>query len=551
VRYTQTFVPTVREVPSDAVTASHMLMIRAGMIRQLAAGVYTYLPMGYRALRKAEQIVRDQMDRAGAVELHMPVLIPVDLFRKTGRDEAYGELVFRFTDRQHSQFFLGPTHEEVVTQIVADHVNSYKQLPVNLYQIQTKFRDEERPKSGILRTREFLMKDAYSFHTSLEDLNTTYQQMYDAYVRLFKQCGLPAVIAEAESGPIGGHASHEFMVLTDVGEDQVVLCEGCGYAANIERSARQAPNVDVPIPDDRIVLKEVHTPGMSTITRISEFLNCRPDQLIKTLIYRAGDDVLVALVRGDHEVNESKLCEACGTSAVELADEQTIRELTGAEVGFAGPVGLSASRMIIDYDVLTITDGVTGGNKTDYHLTGVVAGRDFKVSTEMLADIRNVVAGDKCPACGGELALHRAIEVGHVFKLGTKYSAAMGARYTDAAGKLHDMIMGCYGIGINRIIAAAVETYHDQVGIIWPISIAPYEVEIIALNMADQQVRSRAEALHDELERSGIDVLLDDRDARGGVKLRRESDVRTVPADQAARFVKDLVAKLHRELGDR
>jgi len=459
VRYSETFIPTVREVPSDAVISSHILMIRAGIIRQVVSGAYTYLPLGCRSLRKAEQIVREEMDRAGAVELHMPVLIPMDLLRKTGRDESLKDILFQFKDRHDSQLSLGTTHEEVITQLVADHINSYRQLPINLYQIQTKFRDEERPKSGVLRTREFLMKDAYSFHTSLEDLDRTYQQMYDAYVRTFKRCGLPVTIVEAESGPIGGEVSHEFMVLTEVGEDQVVMCSCCDYAANTERADRKTPENELPQSDRQgpgPQLKEVHTPNMTTIAQISEFLNCQPQQMIKTLIYRAGEDVLVALVRGDHEVNESKLARAGGFEAVELADDETIRRLTHAEVGFAGPVKLDASRMIVDYDVVGITDGVTGANKTDHHLTGVVPGRDFVVSSEMLADIRNVVPGDKCPRCCGELSFQQAIEVGHVFKLGSKYSAAQGARYTDAEGKIHDMIMGCYGIGVNRILAAAI-----------------------------------------------------------------------------------------------
>ena len=577
-RYTQMFIPTVREVPSDAVIASHILMIRAGMIRQLAAGAYTYLPLGYRVLQKAERIVREEMNAAGAIELHMPVVIPIEAFRKTGRDEAYGELMFRIKDRNGTMLALGPTHEEVITQIVADHVNSYRQLPLNLYQIQTKFRDEERPKSGVLRTREFLMKDAYSFHTSLESLEETYQKMYAAYENMFKRCGLPVVSVEAESGPIGGSASHEFMVLTDVGEDSVVSCGSCSYAANIERAARKVSEVSPGDKADGPELREVHTPGMTTIAQVSEFLKVRPDQMIKTLVYRSGEHVIVGLVRGDHDINESKLARAAGVETVELADEGTIRKLTGAEVGFAGPVKLSAEKMIVDIDVWAIADGVTGANKTDYHLVGVVPGRDFAVDADRVADIRNVAQGDQCPKCSGELAFERAIEVGHVFKLGTKYSTAIGAEFTDAEGKSHSMIMGCYGIGINRILAAAIEVNHDESGIIWPISIAPYEVIILPLSAKDEQVAGLAEKLHDELEAAGVDVLLDDRDARPGVKfkdadligipvrvtigpkglannvvevkLRNEAEAKNVPVDQAGQYIRQLVEDLHRQLGE-
>ncbi len=578
--YSKSFIPTVREVPADANTTSHVLMIRAGMIRQLAAGAYTYLPVGYRVLRKAEQIVREQMDKANAVELHMPAMIPLEVFHRTGRVDAFGSTLFKFKDQHGCELSLGPTHEEVVTEIVAAYVTSHKQLPVCLYQIQTKFRDEERPKSGILRTREFLMKDAYSFHASLDDLDDTYQKMYDAYDELFKRCGLPAIPAEADSGPIGGDASHEFMVLTDVGEDDAVLCDACNYAANLERATRQHHDIVQPHADPETApeMKEVETPNMRTIGDVSEFLKCKAEQLIKTLIYQADDKVIVALVRGDHEMNESKLAKAAGVATVELADEATIKDMTHAETGFAGPVGLNAQQLIADYDIYGMTDAVTGANKTDYHLTGVVPGRDFDLKADQAADIRNVVAGDQCPRCGAALKLHTAIEVGHVFKLGTKYSGTLGAQYTDAQGKNHDMIMGCYGIGVNRIIAAAIETSHDENGIIWPISIAPYEVEIVAVKMKDDENRQAAEKLHDELQAAGIDVLLDDRDARPGVKfkdadllgvpirvtvgpkglkdgivevkLRRESDAQNVPVDQACQFIKDTAERLYGELRD-
>jgi len=522
-RFSQSFIPTVREVPADATIASHILMIRAALIRPLVSGVYTYLPLGYRALRKAEQIVREEMDKAGAIELHMPVLIPVDLFRKTNRVEAFGNILFKFKDQHNSELALGPTHEEIITSLVADHLNSYKQLPVNLFQIQTKFRDEERPKSGVLRTREFVMKDAYSFHTSVEDLDKTYQQMYQAYERIFKRCGLPSIAVEAESGPIGGSASHEFMCLTDIGEDQVVICDKCHYAANVERATRRLPAIDLAslTTDTKAPeRKEVATPNVRTITEVSDFLKCKPEQLIKTLIYKSGDQTIVALIRGDHEANEAKLRNAAGVKSLELADDETIRKLTGADVGFAGPVGLKPDKMLIDYDVLTITNGVTGANKTDFHLTGVVPGRDFTVTKEMVADLRNVVTDDECPHCHAKLRFQRSIEIGHVFKLGTKYSSSLNAKFLDAEGKSHDMIMGCYGIGVNRILAAAIESHHDENGIIWPVAIAPYQVTILPLSITDEKVRTTAEKLYADLQAAGIDVLLDDRDQRPGVKFK-------------------------------
>ncbi len=581
-KYSQAFIPTVREVPSDATIASHILMIRAGMIRQLAAGIYSYLPLGYRSLRKAEQIVREEMNKAGAIELHMPVLIPTELFRKTNRLEAFGPILMKFKDQHDAELALGPTHEEVITKIVADNINSYKQLPVNLYQIQTKFRDEERPKSGVLRTREFLMKDAYSFHTSIEDLDKTYQLMYDAYVRIFKRCGLPTLAVEAESGPIGGSASHEFMVLTNVGEDEVVKCENCKYAANVEKAERQIANIDINSlsiqskQKSEPELKEVQTPNMSTINDVSEFLKCRPEQMIKTLIYRSGKEIIVGLIRGDHEANEAKLAKAAGVESVELADDESIRKLTGAEVGFAGPVGLKEAKIIVDYDVLMIDDGVTGANKTDYHLIGVVPGRDFSIEDKIIADIRNVVESDPCPHCGSPLKFQRAIEVGHVFKLGTKYSSALGAKFLDAEGKSHDMIMGCYGIGINRILASAIETSHDDAGIIWPISIAPYQVIILALNISNEQVNQSAKKLYETLSNIGVDVLYDNRDLRPGVKfkdadllgipirvtigpkglsnetleikLRRDKDAQTVSLSKAEDKIRELIDMLFSEL---
>jgi prolyl-tRNA synthetase len=526
------FIPTVKEMPSDAIVPSHQLLIRAGYIRQLTAGVYVYLPLGYRVLRKVEAIIREEMDAAGAVELFMPAMHPVELWQQTGRVETMGATLVRLADKPFRKgTVLGPTHEEIVTDIARTFINSYKQLPVNLYQIQTKFRDEERPKSGILRTREFQMKDAYSFHAVKEGpggLDETYKAMYDAYCRIFDRCGLPYLIVEAESGPIGGDASHEFMVETDAGEDWLVQCSSCGYAANLERAGVASVDGTAP-PDPLPTMKEVHTPNQRTIDEICGFLKRPPTSMIKTLVYRTQDGKpLVALVRGDHEINESKLGRAAGTALAGLAEAETIRALTGAEVGFAGPQGLKArdARIICDQAVSVMHDAASGANKTDYHVVGIEPGRDFPLTE--VADIRTAVQGDGCPHCGSPLTFKKCIEVGHVFKLGTKYSDAMKATFLDTEGKTHPMIMGCYGIGLNRILAAAVEVSHDADGIIWPVNVAPYQVLIVALDVREERVMNAARGLHDELTAAGVEVLLDDRDARPGVKFK-DADLIGIP----------------------
>jgi len=546
-RWTEFFIPTTKETPKEATAASHVLMIRAGLIRQLAAGLYSYLPLGYRALRKVEAIVREEMNAAGAIELHMPVLQPLSLWEQTGRVEAMGDVLLRLGGPEgdwRPQTCLGPTHEEVVTEIARAYLKSYKQLPINLYQIQTKFRGEARPKSGVLRTREFLMKDAYSFHDSVESLNEGYDRMYNAYCRIFGRCGLPYVAVEAESGPIGGDASHEFMVLTDAGEDVVAISDNGDYAANLERATAARPRADagarasVPPPDD------VHTPGMGKVEDVCRFLGVAPAQMIKTLIYDihalrkvgAKDTEwhgwIVALVRGDHEVNEHKIAKVLRNRIAdeillrfELATPASIEKLTGAAVGFAGPQGLAAKvdHLIVDPEVAALVSGVSGANRTDYHTRNVVPGRDFPLEDErtIIADIRNVVDGDASPR-GSEspVRLRKAIEVGHVFKLGTKYSDAMEATFLDGGGKAQPLIMGCYGIGLNRIMAAAIEAHHDDNGIIWPVSIAPFEVAVISLDPRDANVRTTAERIHDQLAARGVDVILDDRDERAGFKFK-------------------------------
>lgn len=520
-KWSEFLIPTSKEIPTDAVVPSHQLMLRAGIIRQVVAGAYTYLPLGYRTLRKVEQIVREEMNRAGAIELHMPAMHPIEWWEQTGRVQAMGDVLLRLgggsQDDWRSRTVLGPTHEEVVTEIAKAYLRSYKQLPITLYQIQTKFRGEARPKSGVLRTREFLMKDAYSFHACKEGpggLDETYQRMYDAYCAIFGRCGLPYVVVQAESGPIGGDASHEFMVPTDAGEDYLVQAEDGSYAANLERAEVHPLEGKAGGGDD--ALQEVHTPGLSTIDEVSRFLKCEPSQMIKTIIYEADGEPLIALVRGDHEVNEGKLARTANVRNVTAAEPALIRKITGADVGFAGPVGLKA-RIIADQAVTMMRDAVTGANKTDYHITGVNPGRDFEIRET--ADIRSAVPGDRAPN-GSPLAFRKCIEVGHVFKLGTKYSDAVGATFLDAEGKARPMIMGCYGIGLNRIIASAIEAWHDDNGICWPMSIAPFHVVICALDLRDEAVASTAAKLHDDLQSAGVEVLYDDRDARPGFKFK-------------------------------
>ncbi|UCG32154.1 MAG: proline--tRNA ligase [Phycisphaerales bacterium] len=526
-RWTKFFIPTVRETPADAVAPSHRLMIRAGLIRQVAAGSYAYLPLGYRTLRKVENIVREEMNRAGAIELHMPAMQPVELWEETGRTIAMGPTLVRLRDQPWRKgTVLGPTHEEVVTDIARTFLNSYKQLPVTLYQIQTKFRDEQRPKSGVLRTREFLMKDAYSFDADKADLDYSYEQMYKAYCRIYQRCGLPYTVVEAESGPIGGDASHEFMVVTDAGEDIMARCRQCGYAANLER-AMPAP-VGKQSTEPPAEPQEVHTPDQRTIEEVTAFLKLGPERMIKTLIYKTdAGEAIIALVRGDHEINEMKLARAAGTAGVELADGDTIENLTGAPVGFAGPQGLNGkARMIADQAVAMMVNAASGANKEDYHVTGINPGRDF--NPDLVADIRNAVEGDGCEKCGGKLHYEKCIEVGHVFKLGTKYSDSMKAHFLDEHGKSQPMIMGCYGIGLNRIVAAAIESHHDEAGIIWPMSIAPYQVLILALDYEDEEVRRAAELLYTELTAKGLEVLLDDRAMRPGPKFK-DADLIGIP----------------------
>lgn len=520
--WTKTFIPTLKEIPEGAEIPSHVLMLRAGLINQVMAGAYTYLPLGLRALRKAEQIVREEMDAAGAIELLMPSMSPLSLWERTGRDEAFGDVLVRVELKRQNrkiQVVLGPTHEEIVTDLVAHFVSSYRQLPITLYQISTKFRNEERPRFGVLRTSEFLMKDAYSFDTSVQGLNHSYEAMYRAYCRIFDRCCLNYIPVEAESGPIGGEASHEFMVPASNGEDKIVHCAACGYAANLERAEIGPRRGEEGGSAELKPLERVPTPGASTIEQVSRFLNCRPQELVKTLIYLADDRPVAVLIRGDHEANENKIRRAVGASEIRLADPATIERVTGAPVGFAGPVGLKETVPIYaDYDIQFVRNAVTGANENEMHLRNVNLGRDFRV--DRFADLRCAIDEDPCPRCSGILRLRPAIEVGHVFKLGTKYSEALAARFLDAEEQLRPIIMGCYGIGINRILAALIETAHDENGIIWPVSLAPYEVAIVPVNVADERSRETALRLHEAFLQNRIEVLVDDRDVRAGVKFK-------------------------------
>jgi len=536
------FIPTVKETPADATVPSHQLAIRAGLIRQVAAGSYSYLPLGYRVLRKIEALVREAMNEAGCIELNMPAMHPLSLWEETGRAMAMGECLMRIKGNGwQSSVVLGPTHEEVITDIARAYINSYKQLPINLYQIQTKFRGEERPKSGVLRTREFLMKDAYSFDVDLAGLDASYKKMYEAYHRLFAKCGLPYLVVEAESGPIGGDASHEFMVPTDAGEDFVAITEDGSYAANLERAAHEVP----PLPADPDAsamqeVQEVHTPNCPSIEDVCAFLKVKPDQMLKTMVYEIADEksktgkrFVVACVRGDHNVNENKLRRALSGANLELGDTAAAEE-QGFTIGYVGPHILNEKdcTLVIDPDARAVVNAVTGANARDYHLTGFNWSRELapdKLAKAVVADIRNVVEGDIAPnGSGSKMSFRKAIEIGHVFKLGTKYSEAMSANFLDESGKAKPIIMGCYGIGLNRILAAAIEAHHDKDGICWPMTIAPFEVEIVALDVRDEQVRSTAMQIHDALQEKGIEVLLDDRDARPGFKFK-DADLIGIP----------------------
>ena len=530
-RYSQLFIPTVKEVPAEAEVPSHRLMIRAGFIRKVASGTYTYLPLGWRTLRKIMQIVREEMDAAGAQEVSVPILQPLELWQATGRDVDYGENLCVFTDRHGRQNALAPTAEEVFTSLVAAEISSYRQLPVNLYQINEKFRDEFRPRFGVLRSREFIMKDAYSFDADLAGLDVSYHAMYDAYCRIFDRCGIEYVAVWAESGEMGGSGSQQFTVPCDNGEDVIVMTADGSYAANLEKAPVDPPASGEPDGrDDVEPIELVHTPNVGTIEAVCGFLGTEPAEMIKTLIYSAGEETIAAVVRGDHEINDEKLTQALGGRHVELADEETIRRVSSAEVGFAGPVGLAekVNLLLIDPWAAAMRSGVAGANQTDHHVKNVVPGRDFPLTGEnvRLADLRNAVPGDTYQ--GTELLFKRGIEIGQVFKLGAKYSKALGATFLDENDEEKPCLMGCYGIGVARIFASAVELYHDENGCALPVNIAPFEVEVLPLNNDKPAVVVEAKRIHDELTAAGVEVLLDDRDERPGVKFK-DADLIGIP----------------------
>lgn len=526
-RQSRLLLPTLREVPAEADSASHAWLLRAGYIRQLAAGVYTYLPLGRRVLHKLEQIVRAEMERAGAQELLLPALQPAELWRESGRYSRYGAELMRLNDRHGREFVLGPTHEEAITSLLKGEVHSYRKLPVSVYQIQTKFRDERRPRFGLLRGREFLMKDAYSFDADWAGLDDSYSLMYRAYRNIMERCELDYRAVEADSGTIGGEGgSHEFIVFAGIGEDVVAACDHCDYAANIEKAA-SLHNVSMPpLPGDT-ALEKMHTPGVHTIEELTTFLQVPPEQLIKTLIYVLdGKQPVAVVVRGDHEVNELKVQAYMGAESIELANPVTVEQATGVPPGFVGPLGLKIP-ILLDRDVSTLREGIAGANERDYHLRHVSPARD--IVTSHIGDFRIVVEGETCPKCqAGKLKLSRGVEVGHIFKLGTKYSQMLGASYLDRNGKQQDIIMGCYGIGISRLLSAVVEQHYDEHGIVWPAALAPYTVHLIPVSVKDRKQIELAEQLYEQLARKGIEVLLDDRDERPGIKFN-DADLIGIP----------------------
>ncbi len=516
--------PTLREAPKEAELPSHLWLIRGGYIRQLSAGIYNLLPMGLRTVQKIESIVREEMNRAGAHEVLMPAVQPADLWAESGRWEKYGPELLRFEDRKGNDYCLGPTHEEIIVDMARRDVRSYRQLPLNLYQIQSKFRDEIRPRGGLLRGREFIMKDAYSFDINEEKAHESYQDMYDAYERIFERCGLEFRAVEADTGNIGGSLSHEFHVLADTGEDDIVACDSCQYAANVEKAGiGESPAGESTIPAAPPTM--VDTPGKKSVSEVAEFMGVDLSDVMKTLILTLDGKPYAAIVRGDRELNPLKVRDALGAETVELADEDLVKEVTGAPVGYAGPIGLEIP-IIVDHEVASMSSGVCGANKANTHYKFVATDRDFK--PEAVADIRMAAEGDCCPMCGGSLRAFRGIEVGHVFHLGTKYSEPMGCTYSDKDGKTQTMVMGCYGIGITRIMAAAIEQNHDENGICWPLPLAPYAVIILPLGKPGDEVYDAAERMYTELQQAGLEVLLDDRTERPGVKFA-DADVLGIP----------------------
>lgn len=513
-RLSRYFLPTLRENPADAEVVSHKLMMRAGMIRKVAAGIYNYLPMGLIVIRKIEHIIRKYMNEAGAIEVLMPAVVPAELWKESGRWNVYGKELLRFKDRHDREFCMGPTHEEVVTDIVRNEIKSYKDLPVTLYQIQTKFRDEVRPRFGLMRGREFIMKDAYSFDTTDDGAEKSYRDMHDAYCKIFKACGLKYKVVEADSGAIGGNFSHEFMVTAETGEDFVISCDSCDYAANIEK----APVIDLyEFEDDSLKdVERVETRNMKTVEDVANYLGVPEKKVVKTMILRAGDDIVAVMIRGDHELNMAKIKNFLNVPFVEFATPEEILKATNGPLGYSGPIGINV-KVFADNAIKGMKNYVVGGNEKDIHLLNANHERDFAISA--FSDFINAKPGNTCPKCGGKYVITKGIEVGHIFKLGTKYSKSMKAIYLDKDGKQQYIVMGCYGIGVGRTAAAAIEQNHDEKGIIWPIQIAPFEVAILPLNDDNEDVVNLAETLYIKLQKKDVEVILDDRKERAGVKF--------------------------------
>jgi prolyl-tRNA synthetase len=522
-RMSNMLISTLREVPGEAEIASHKLMLRSGMMRKMASGVYNFMPLGIRVLKKIETIVREEMNNAGAQEFLASALLPSELWEESGRWSVMGSEMFKLKDRNGREFCLGPTHEEVFTDIARNEIKSYRQLPVNLYQIQTKYRDERRPRFGVMRSREFIMKDAYSFDKDEQGLEVSYNKMYEAYKDIFKRCGLDAKPVDADSGAMGGSGSSEFMIQSEVGEDDIVFCTECDYAANMEKAPSSA---EVMENETLKPYEEIETPHARTIEELVSFFNTTAKSFVKTLIYKADEKIVAVMVRGDREVNEVKVVNAIGGAVeFEMADSETVLKATSAAIGFAGPIGIDVDLLLIDNEVTKMYNFIVGANHTGYHYINVNYERDFQ---GVVGDFRNAVEGDKCPKCGKVITIARGIEVGHIFKLGTKYSSTMGANFINESGDSKPLIMGCYGIGINRSMAAAIEQHHDDNGIVWPLSIAPYSVVIIPAVMKKEEQIKASEELYESLKSIGIDVLIDDRDERTGVKFK-DADLIGIP----------------------
>jgi len=525
-RQSNLFLNTLRETPSEAEAISHNLMLRGGYIRQIAAGIYNYLPLGRRVLRKIEQIIREEMDAAGAQEILMPALQPTELWKESGRYSVYGPELIRLRDRHDREFALGPTHEEVVTALVRDEVSSYRKLPLTLYQVQTKFRDERRPRFGLIRAREFLMKDAYSFDTDWSGLDNSYRKMYEAYHKIFNKIGLNFRAVEADAGTIGGEGgTHEFMALADIGEDTIVACNHCDYSANLEKAVSKATT---PIVQGRTDSKKekVSTPNIRTVEELVKHFNTTKENIVKTMIFNADGKMVAVLIRGDHEANEVKIKNFLNAKNIKIVDNNEIQSELGVHTGFIGPIGLHIP-VFADNLVTQMATCIVGANEKDYHYVNVQPMIDFHI--EKAADLRNVKEGEHCTRCdNGQLQFYRGIEIGHVFKLGTKYSESLGAKFLDTNGKECAMVMGCYGIGISRLLSAVVEQRHDDDGIIWPIRIAPFQVHLIPVSVKDEDQMRITEYLYNTLSQYGVEVLLDDREERAGIKFK-DSDLIGIP----------------------